>query len=77
MRARSLARPAEGSPTTGGDFERSQALIDSAAATATANSVTLGFGLEQVETREQRADLMAISAHRFRVGLRVPASGVS
>jgi hypothetical protein len=47
-----------GSPGNAGEFARSQALIDSVSAVATPDSLTFGFGLEQVTSPAERATLM-------------------
>ena len=47
-----------GSPGNAGEFVRSQALIDSVSAIATADTLIWGFGLEQVATAAERNALM-------------------
>ncbi|MFI0351743.1 M14 family zinc carboxypeptidase [Actinomadura sp. 9N407] len=47
-----------GSPGNPSEFVRTQALIDSVSAVATRDTLTLGFGLEQVTTRKEQEALM-------------------
>ena len=52
----SLPGPPAGSPPGGGDFTRSQALVS--AAVTTADSVLLGFGVEQLATPAEQAEVL-------------------
>ncbi|WP_083733086.1 immune inhibitor A domain-containing protein [Actinomadura sp. CNU-125] len=47
-----------GSPGNGAEFVRSEAVIDSVSAVATKDTVLLGFGLEQVESKARQESLM-------------------
>jgi hypothetical protein len=47
-----------GSPGNTGEFVRDQALIDTVSAVATRDTLMLGFGLEQVKTRNEQEALM-------------------
>ena len=49
--------PAE-SPPNSGDWEIGEVLFESFAATSTEDSLLLGFGLEQLSTDQERADLV-------------------
>jgi hypothetical protein len=59
-----VAAPPAGSPTTGASFRRSQGLFSSAVATA--DTVLLGFGIEQVADPAARADLLAAALQSVR-----------
>jgi hypothetical protein len=52
----SVPGPAPGSPPGGGEFRRSQAMLSPAVSTA--DTVLLGFGVEQVGSVAERADLL-------------------
>jgi Zinc carboxypeptidase/Immune inhibitor A peptidase M6 len=50
-----IAGPPSGSPPLSAAFERSQEVLDFAASVTTEDSVLLGFGIEQIESAEERA----------------------
>jgi hypothetical protein len=52
----SVQGPPAGSPPGGGNFKRSQALVS--AAVTTADTVLLGFGIEQLGTPAEQADVL-------------------
>ncbi|XVQ10309.1 M14 family zinc carboxypeptidase [Spirillospora sp. CA-255316] len=53
-----IAGAPAGSPGNAPEFTRSQALIDSVSAVATKDTLLLGFGVEQVKTKEEQEALM-------------------
>ena len=63
--------PPAGSPPVGSEFVRSQALLS--AAVTTEDTVLLGFGLEQVESTDERAAIVKAAMEHLLGGSASPA----